>query len=128
MSCREETLAARDGYELSLRVYEADGTKAVVKFIHGMEEHQERYQPFAEYLQAAGYTVVTADLRGHGKNAPRLSHIADEDGHLRLLEDDKKHRCVSCEGEITFPNYLRIDNTDKSAEDVAKLIKETFQL
>ena len=89
MSCREETLAARDGYELSLRVYEADRTKAVVKFIHGMEEHQERYTPFAEYLQAAGYTVVTADLRGHGKNAPMLSHIADRDGHLRLVEDEE---------------------------------------
>lgn len=46
----------------------------------------------------------------------------------RLIEDDKHYRIVSEEGEIPFPNYLRIDNTDKSPEDVAKLIKETFQL
>lgn len=89
MSFLEQTLNAKDGYELSLRIYEAEEPKAVVKFIHGMEEYQDRYQPFAEFLQAAGYTVVTADLRGHGKNAPILSHIADQDGHLRLIEDEE---------------------------------------
>ena len=89
MSYRIQTLASRDGYELSLRFYEADAPKAVVKFIHGMEEYQDRYEPFAEYLQEAGYTVVTADLRGHGKNAPILSHIADKEGHQRLLEDEE---------------------------------------
>ena len=89
MNRQEMTLRARDGYELALRIYEADEPKAVVKCIHGMEEYQDRYEPFAEYLQQAGYTVVTADLRGHGKNAPVLSHIADRDGHLRLLEDEE---------------------------------------
>ena len=89
MSYRIQTLASRDGYELSLRFYEADAPKAVVKFIHGMEEYQDRYESFAEYLREAGYTVVTADLRGHGKNAPVLSHIADKEGHLRLLEDEE---------------------------------------
>lgn len=83
------TLKSRDGYGLALRIYETDNPKAVVKFIHGMEEYQDRYQAFAEYLQAAGYTAVTADLRGHGPNAPALSHIADRDGHLRLLEDEE---------------------------------------
>ncbi|MCR5567346.1 MAG: lysophospholipase [Clostridiales bacterium] len=89
MSMQEMKLSAKDGYELALRIYEAEEPKAIVKFIHGMEEYQDRYQPFAEYLQAAGYTAVTADLRGHGKNAPALSHIADRDGHLKLLEDEE---------------------------------------
>lgn len=89
MSPREKTLASKDGYLLSLRIYETETPKAVVKCIHGMEEYQGRYQDFAEYLQTAGYTVVTADLRGHGENAPILSHIADGDGHLRLLEDEE---------------------------------------
>lgn len=89
MSYQEMTLKSRDGYGLALRIYETDNPKAVVKFIHGMEEYQDRYQAFAEYLQVAGYTAVTADLRGHGPNAPALSHIADRDGHLRLLEDEE---------------------------------------
>ena len=51
-----------------------------------------------------------------------------EVSNRRLLNDDSRHRCVSCEGEIPFDNYLRIENSDKAPEDVAKLIKETFRL
>ena len=89
MSYLEKTIASKDGYPLALRIYESDTPKAVVKCIHGMEEYQDRYMSFAEYLQEAGYTVVTANLRGHGPDAPRLSHIADREGHLRLLEDEE---------------------------------------
>ena len=86
---QEVTLASKDGYGLALRVYDTAEPKAVVKAIHGMEEHQGRYQAFAEFLQADGYTVVTADMRGHGKTAPAVSHIAERNGHLRLLEDEE---------------------------------------
>lgn len=89
MSFRGITLPSADGYPLAVRIYEAETPKAVVKCIHGMEEHQARYQFFAETLQKAGYTVVTADLRGHGPTAPRAGHIADRDGHLRLMEDEE---------------------------------------
>lgn len=87
-ACQEMILAGKDGYKLAVRIYDTAEPKAVVKVIHGMEEHQGRYQAFAEYLQEDGYAVVTADLRGHGKNAPKLSHIASQDGHLLLLEDE----------------------------------------
>ena len=46
----------------------------------------------------------------------------------RLIEDDRKHRCVSFEGEIPFDNYLRIENTDMAPEAAARLIQETFGL
>lgn len=51
-----------------------------------------------------------------------------EMSNQRLINDDKNHRCVSYEGEITFDNYLRIDNSDKEPDEVARLIKETFGL
>ena len=51
-----------------------------------------------------------------------------ETSNRRLIHDDKKHRCVSYEGEIVFDNYLRIDNSDKKPDEVAKMIKETFHL
>ena len=51
-----------------------------------------------------------------------------EISNQRLMNDDKNHRCVSYEGEITFDNYLRIDNSDKEPDCVAKLIKDTFDL
>ena len=45
-----------------------------------------------------------------------------------LLEDDKKYRCVSEEGEVPFENYLRIENSDKSPEEAARMIREHFHL
>ncbi len=51
-----------------------------------------------------------------------------EISNQRLINDDKKHRCVSREGEFTFENYLRIDNSDKEPSEVAKFIKESFNL
>lgn len=46
----------------------------------------------------------------------------------RLLEDDAQYRLVSREGEIPFPNYLRLDNTNLTAAEAARRIQETFGL
>ena len=90
MSYREDTLYDnKTNYHLSFREYEVEKPKAVVKCIHGMEEHQARYQGFAEFLQSHGYAVITADLRGHGPNAPKLSHIADKRGDKLLIADEE---------------------------------------
>ncbi len=44
----------------------------------------------------------------------RLKHKASkrdvEQSNQRLINDDKRYRCVSFEGEIPFENYIRIDN------------------
>ena len=43
-------LKAKDGYKLNLHVFEApdkDNVKGYVQIIHGMEEHQGRYEAFA---------------------------------------------------------------------------------
>ncbi len=46
----------------------------------------------------------------------------------RLIDDDRRHRLESYEGEIPFENYLRIDNTNLSPEDAARQIQEHFNL
>ena len=51
-----------------------------------------------------------------------------EASNQRLLNDDSNHRCVSHEGEITFDHYLRIDNSDKEPDTVARMIKDAFML
>ena len=89
MSYEEKIIKSTDGYNLNLHVYDVPAPKAVIMCIHGMEEHKERYIPFAIFLQEHGFAVVTADLRGHGKSAPLLSHIADKDGARLLIEDEK---------------------------------------
>ena len=42
--------------------------KAVVQVIHGMAEHGNRYEAFAEYLCSRGYAFSVNDHLGHGKS------------------------------------------------------------
>ena len=83
------TLLGAENYNLSLLVFAAENAKASLQIVHGMEEHKERYIGFAEFLAKNGYNVVVADLRGHGEDAPLLSHIADKKGDELILEDQK---------------------------------------
>ena len=43
---------ARDGYKLNVTVFAVDAPKGYIQVIHGMEEHQERYEPLASYLNS----------------------------------------------------------------------------
>ena len=64
----------------------------------------------------------------------RLEHKASkrdlEWSENDLLKSVTKHKLNSDPGvgEKIFENYLRIDNTNLSAEEVAKMIKEKFEL
>ena len=49
-----------------------------------------------------------------------------EASNARLVNDDLRYRCESLPGEITFPNYLRLDNSDISPDEAARIIKEYF--
>ncbi|NMA91234.1 MAG: AAA family ATPase [Amphibacillus sp.] len=44
-----------------------------------------------------------------------------------LIEDDKKYRVESYDGEIQFDNYLKIDNSEIEAKEVASMIKNYFE-
>jgi len=62
----------------------------------------------------------------------RLHHKASkrniEQSNQWLIDDDKSYRCESLDGEIPFENYLKIDNTNISPDEVAKMIKQKFSL
>ncbi|HBA37261.1 MAG TPA: hypothetical protein DCY94_00930 [Firmicutes bacterium] len=80
---------AEDGYKLDVHIFEIENPRAVVQVIHGMEEHQGRYEKFAHFLNENGFTVVTSDMRGHGSNAKDLGFFKDKDGYKELIEDQK---------------------------------------
>ena len=65
------------------------------------------------------------------KTENRLANKASkrdiEASNRRLLNEDL-HRLVSCDGEIPFKNYLRINNENIEAKEVALMIKEKFML
>lgn len=61
------TVKQKDGYILKLTQYHSSKwPKASILILHGMAEHQKRYQAFATYLVNNGYDVYTYDHRGHG--------------------------------------------------------------
>ncbi len=51
-----------------------------------------------------------------------------EASNERIINEDKNYRCESYDGEITFQNYIKIDNSHISARDTAQMIKEYFKL
>jgi alpha-beta hydrolase superfamily lysophospholipase len=77
----EFTLRADDGQSLLTRRWLPEGrARAMVQIAHGLTEHTGRYARLASALNAAGYGVYAADLRGHGPKAAAadLGHFADE--------------------------------------------------
>ena len=51
-----------------------------------------------------------------------------ERSRQRMLRDDAAYRCESLDGEIPFPNYLKVDNSKAEAAVVARQIQEQFNL
>ncbi len=78
--------------------------------------------------------LVATDEARYQRNATenRLTHKASkrdtEASNQRMKQMSEKYRCVSHDGEITFENYIKIDNTHLAPEVVAQQIKETFEL
>ncbi len=89
-------LKATDGYELDVHIFKAKKPKAVIQIIHGMEEHQERYEPFINYLVQNDFSVVSSNMRGHGENAPILGYFSDKNGYKLLISD-----------QLLITNYIK---------------------
>ena len=51
-----------------------------------------------------------------------------EASNNRIINNEDIYRLVSNEGEIPFKNYLRINNENLEAKEVARIIKEKFNL
>ena len=60
------------------------------------------------------------------KNKPTKRNL--EFSEKELIDSTKKHRVNTYDGEIKNKNYIKINNTNISAIDTAKIIKEKFKL
>lgn len=70
-----------------------DSVKAVIQIAHGMAEHLERYEAFAEYLCNKGIAVYINDHIGHGKSISsrdELGYFGKKDGWKNFVEDCHK--------------------------------------
>ena len=64
--------------------------KAVVIITHGMAEHAQRYDDFANFLNQNGFVVYAHDQRGHGKTAGSIDNLgffAEENGWQKVADD-----------------------------------------
>lgn len=102
----EVVLKARDGYSLNVHVFKVKNEKAVIQLIHGMEEHQERYEEFIYFLNEQRYSVVSSDMRGHGKKAPNLGYFKEKKGFIELIEDQKEITNYIKQHFSNLPIYL----------------------
>lgn len=102
-------------------------------FKQEMKDTKEWMSLFDETYVIELETTLEERLR-RNKTANRLEHKASkrdlEWSENDLLKSVTKHKLNSDPGvgEKIFENYLRIDNTNLSAEEVAKMIKEKFDL
>ena len=60
------------------------------------------------------------------KNKPTKRDL--EFSEKELLKSVDKHRLNSYEGEVKYENYIKINNTNISAKNTAKIIQEKFKL
>jgi alpha-beta hydrolase superfamily lysophospholipase len=71
------------GVEIVYSTWRAGKPRGIVQIAHGVGEHGLRYEPLAQDLVRAGYTVHVNDHRGHGRtglgqwggDASRLGHL-----------------------------------------------------
>lgn len=101
------------------------------------EEEKEQTDKWMSLFEESYVIELEATLEERlkrNKTANRLEHKASK-RDLEWSENDlrkslEKYRFNSNpgEGEQIFKNYLKIDNTEISAEDTAKIIKEKFEL
>lgn len=91
------------------------------------------------FFEAKGAEVCFVELQAdieqrleRNKSDHRLTHKATKrdiewsEAHLKSTADT--FRLNSFEGEITYENYMKINNTNLSAENAAKLIQDRFNL
>lgn len=86
MNNKVTTVTAKDGRLIEAHYWTAENPKAYVHLCHGMAEHINRYEEFAQFLYQQGYTVICHNHRGHG-NGETLGHYADDNGWQKTIQD-----------------------------------------
>jgi len=76
--------------------YDVQGSGPVVVLVPGMGDLRAGYRYLAPQLVAAGYTVATTDLRGHGDSDTTFSSYGDPEtaGDIEALIDELGGRAV----------------------------------
>lgn len=80
----DEFITSFDGTKLFYNPETSADDKAVVVMVHGLAEHQGRYDYVAQKFHEAGIGTYRFDHRGHGKSEGECAYLAD---YNELLDD-----------------------------------------
>ena len=92
MNKQNHIFTMTDGHKIATTTYfPRNEIIGHIHIMHGMGEHQRRYEGFANYLCDLGYLVTSHDHRGHGNTAEEngglYGYFADKDGFERVVQD-----------------------------------------
>jgi len=81
-------LTSGDGHRMHARLFvPAIPAIGIIQILHGLGEHADRYERFAEAAGRRGFAVCVHDHRGHGPHADELGYFAASNGWHKLTED-----------------------------------------
>lgn len=103
------------------------------------QEDWDYVKQVTELFESKGGMVYYVELEAvleerlqRNKGSNRLEHKPSKRdltwSEQDLLTSVENYRLNSVDGEIQFPNYIKIESTNLSAEDVAKMVQEKFRL
>lgn len=113
---KESYFKTHDRLRLYYERHEAKRPKAILAFVHGLNEHSGRYQHVVEHFTDA-YTCYFFDLRGHGRSDGERAYVKNFDEfvkdvaeYLKLIRSENKTDKIflvahSLGGQIAL-NYL----------------------
>lgn len=78
---------------LYTKPYIVKNEKKRLFIIHGICEHSGRYESLAKRFNKEGISVITYDLRGHGRSPGKKGYIKNFEEHIRDFADvERKYR------------------------------------
>lgn len=129
----------REGIFTEMAKSDQEGLIFTYIWAFDLQSEWDYVEKVSNIFESEGGTVYLVELVAdmeerikRNKTPHRLNHKPKK-RDLEWSENDlistmEKYRMTSNEGEIKNENYIKIDNTDLSADEVAKIIKDKFSL
>lgn len=102
------TFKGKANREIHYRQWLPEGDiKGTVQLVHGMVEHMDRYDGFAEFLNSNGYAVYGHDHRGHGLTGTINGQVYfEENAGWEVVMSDVIRLSEIIEADHDVPHFL----------------------
>ena len=100
--------------------------RAYVEHIKSIFQHYDTEFYCVELIADQATRLERNKTENRLRNKPSKRDVKQSE--KRLLGEEASYRLVSRQGEIPFENYLRLDNSNISAEEAAEIIRLHFSL